>query len=112
MNGSDLTTKYIYKTPTLVFFTPAHQNIVHVTIHPLTLSPVHGIENLEIIYNFDDMIIQLLHIVSPDLILKLYVFIPFFIRVISLTTRKMVPSLMERITNWSVIFSYFVDRPI
>jgi len=52
------------------------------------------------------MIIHLLYI--PDLILKLYV----FIRVISLTTGKMVPSLakaMERITNLSVIFSYFVD---
>jgi len=92
MIGSDLT-KNIYKTPTLVFFTLAHQNILYVSvsIHPLTLSPVHGIENLEIIYNLDDMIIHLLH--SPDLILKLYVFIPFFIRVISLTTGKMVPSL-------------------
>ena len=37
------------------------------------------------------MSIDILHI--PDLILKLYVFIPFFIRVISLTTGKMVTGL-------------------
>jgi hypothetical protein len=43
--------------------TTAHENILYVSvsIHPLTLSPVHGIENLEIIYNLDDMIIHLLY---------------------------------------------------
>ena len=35
--------------------------------------------------------IDFLHI--PDLILKLCIFIPFYIRVISLTTGKMVPGL-------------------
>jgi hypothetical protein len=48
--------------------------------------------------------IDLLHI--PDLILKLHVFIYFFMRVISLTTGKMVPGLvtiMEMTTNLSIL---------
>jgi hypothetical protein len=51
-----------------------------------------------------------LHI--PDFILKLSVFIPFHKSYIILMTGKTVPCLarsMERTTDLSIIFSYFVD---
>jgi len=50
--------------------------------------------------------IDLLHIL--DLFLILYVFTPFFIQDISITTGKIVPILargMERIMNLSIIYS-------
>jgi hypothetical protein len=61
------------------------------------------------------MIIDLLH--NPNLILKLYITLSFFgelfhLRVISLTTDKMVPDLaraMARTIIFSLFFSLFVD---
>jgi hypothetical protein len=55
-------------------------------------------------------IIDLLHI--PDLILKLYTFIPFAYQLFPFNDVKIVSVLarvMGTTTNWRIIFSYFVD---
>ena len=54
------------------------------------------------------------HLYISHLIIKLYAFINKIIRVISLTTSKMVPGLarampMGRTTNLKIMFSYFED---